>query len=74
MGYTAEGSLSDKIWQDGVCVVKSAVQEQCAAKEYQYKSIVVLCVYMFIALDNLTSDCSAIQDRYRVFNLKVDLF
>jgi hypothetical protein len=34
VGYTADGLLSDRMWQDKVCFMKSAVQEQCAAKEY----------------------------------------
>ena len=34
VGYTADGSLSDKIWQGRVCLMKSTVQEQCAAMEY----------------------------------------
>jgi hypothetical protein len=34
VGYTADGSLSDKICHHRVCFMKSAVEEQCAAKEY----------------------------------------
>jgi hypothetical protein len=34
VGYTADGSLNDTIWQGRICFVQSTVQEQCAAKEY----------------------------------------
>jgi len=34
VGHTADGSLNDRIWQEGVCFMKSTVQDQCAAKEY----------------------------------------